>query len=135
MCLRHDVDGFLWQPEIPGGDSPAPVVVWQHVGTFDAFGYVQASKQQRKFSTCAPNLGFVAVADCSRHVYVYHRPKPMALSLHNRKTGQKIGAVARQQVVSLDSTDEILGLRANDTHIYVLCRRVLYAVRVIDDVL
>jgi len=36
-------------------------------------------------------------------------------------------------VVSLDSSDEILGLRANDSHIYVLCRKMLYAVRVISD--
>ena len=143
MCLRHDVDGFIWQPEIPEAkssefpkaDNSSPRVSWQHVGTFNAFGYVQASKQQRKFSTCAPNLSFVAVADCARHLYVYHRPKPVATSLHNRKTGQKVAAIARQQVVSLESTDEILGLRANDTHIFVLCGRVLHAVRVVDDVL
>jgi len=132
MCLRHDVDGFIWQPEIPDAEN-SPPVIWQHVGTFNAFGYVQASKQQRKFSTCAPNLSFVAIADCTRHLYVYHRPKPVATSLHNRKTGQKVDAIARQQVVSLESSDEILGLRANDTHIFVLCRRVLHAVRVVDD--
>jgi len=149
LCLRHDVDGFIWQPEIPAitDTSPptqpeipaitdtSPPISWLHVGTFNAFGYVQASKQQRKFSVCAPNLSFVAIADCTRHLYVYHRPKPVATSLHNRKTGQKVGAVARQQVVSLESTDEILGLGANDTHIFVLCRRVLYAVRVAEEVL
>jgi len=134
LCLRHDVDGFIWQPEIPGADT-SPPVSWQHVGTFNAFGYVQASKQQRKFSVCTPNLSFVVIADCMRHLYVYHRPKPVGTSLHNRKTGQKVGAVARQQVVSLESSDEILGLHANDTHIFVLCRRVLYAVRVADDIL
>jgi len=132
LCLRHDVDGFVWQPEVSDADTSIQVS-WQHVGTFNAFGYVQASKQQRKFSVCAPNLSFAAVADCTRHLYVYHRPRPVATLLHNRKTGQKVGAVARQQVVSLDSSDEILGLRANDTHIFVLCRRVLYAVRVVDD--
>ena len=134
LCLRHDVDGFIWQPEIPDTDTSSPVS-WQHVGTFNAFGYVQASKQQRKFSVCAQNLSFVAIADCTRRVYVYHKPKPVATSLHNRKTGQKVSAVARQQVVSLESSDEILSLRANDTHIFVLCRRVLYAIRVADDIL
>ena len=134
MCLRHDVDGFIWQPEIPDTENSLPVS-WLHVGTFNAFGYVQASKQQRKFSTCAPNLSFVAIADCTRHLYVYHRPKPVTTALHNRKTGQKVDAIARQQVVSLESSDEILGLRANDTHIFVLCRGVLHAVRVVDDML
>jgi len=107
MCLRHDVDGFVWQPvEIPNTSETSPAletpacrpISWQHVGTFNAFGYVQASKQQRKFSVCAPDMSFVAVADCTRHLYVYHRPKPVETSLHNRKTGQKVGAVARQQV-------------------------------------
>ena len=41
-----------------------------------------------------------------------------------------MAAVARQQVVSLESSDEILGVRANDTHVFVLCRRVLHAVLV-----
>lgn len=106
MCLRHDVDGFIWQPDIPNtSESPLEIptasqpISWQHVGTFNAFGYVQASKQQRKFSACAPGLSFVVIADCTRHLYVYHRPKPVATSLHNRKTGQRVAAVARQQVV------------------------------------
>ena len=135
LCLRHDVDGFIWQPETPANADTSLPISWQHVGTFNAFGYVQASKQQRKFSVCAPNLSFVVIADCTRHLYVYHRPKPVATSLHNRKTGQKVAAVARQQVVSLESSDEILGVRANDTHVFVLCRRVLHAVRVADDIL
>jgi len=134
LCLRHDVDGFVWQPEIPETADTSPPISWRHVGTFNAFGYVQASKQQRKFSVCAPNLSFVTIADCTRHLYVYHRPKPVTTSLRNRKTGQKVDAVARQQVVPLESSDEILGLRANDTHIFVLCHRVVYAVCVADDV-
>ena len=36
FCLRHDVDGLLWQPR-PNSDgvSDAP---WQHVATFNALG-------------------------------------------------------------------------------------------------
>jgi hypothetical protein len=51
ICLRHDVDGCLWQFESPQEDGQWPCT---HIGTFLAFGYVQASKQQKKFCTCSP---------------------------------------------------------------------------------
>jgi hypothetical protein len=51
ICLRHDVDGCVWQLESPQENGHWPCT---HIGTFPAFGYVQASKQQKKFCTCAP---------------------------------------------------------------------------------
>jgi hypothetical protein len=51
LCLRHDVDGCLWQFESPKEDGHWPCT---HIGTFLAFGYVQASKQEKKFCTCSP---------------------------------------------------------------------------------
>jgi len=51
ICLRHDVDGCVWQLDAPQEDGQWPCT---HIGTFPAFGYVQASKQQKKFCTCAP---------------------------------------------------------------------------------
>jgi hypothetical protein len=51
VCLRHDVDGCLWQFESPQEDGHWPCT---HIGTFLAFGYVQASKQQKKFCTSSP---------------------------------------------------------------------------------
>lgn len=57
FCLRHDVDGCIWQLESPQENGHWPCT---HIGTFQAFGYVQASKQQKKFCTCAPGtLNFV----------------------------------------------------------------------------
>ena len=53
ICLRHDVDGCLWQMDSPKDEKDWPKT---HIGTFLAFGYVQASKQQKKFCTCAPGL-------------------------------------------------------------------------------
>jgi hypothetical protein len=51
ICLRHDVDGCVWQLESPQENGHWPCT---HIGTFPAFGYVLASKQQKKFCTCAP---------------------------------------------------------------------------------
>jgi hypothetical protein len=45
------VDGCIWQLESPQEDGHWPCI---HIGTFQAFGYVQAAKQEKKFCTCAP---------------------------------------------------------------------------------
>lgn len=44
FCLRHDVDALLWQPHSSKQDD-----MWEHIATFNALGYVQASKRDKKF--------------------------------------------------------------------------------------
>lgn len=75
FCLRHDVDGLVWQPKVDAGD-----IVVEHVGTFSAIGYVQASKQQRKFTVASPNFSYVAICDVNRHVYVYRYVTNLSVS-------------------------------------------------------
>ncbi|XP_021924914.1 nudC domain-containing protein 1 isoform X2 [Zootermopsis nevadensis] len=110
VCLRHDVDGCLWQ-----FDSPQEGGLWPctHIGTFPAFGYVQASKQQKKFCTCSPDMSYVAVCEASRHIYIYRQPVAIATELRNRHTGQHVAHVAKQQLVNLDSSSEVLGIHAS----------------------
>ncbi|XP_037549101.1 nudC domain-containing protein 1, partial [Nematolebias whitei] len=69
LCLRHDVDALLWQPR---PDQPADL--WEHVATFNALGYVQASKQDKKFATCAPNFSFASLCECLRRAFIYRQP-------------------------------------------------------------
>lgn len=127
VCLRHDVDGFLWQPsETPSSKEP----VWKHVATFNAFGYVQASKQQRLFTVSPPHSSYVAISDNIRHIYVYRQSTPVLTPVRNRKTGQQINTVAKQQVISLDSTDHILGLRATNNKIFILTDSKLFMVKI-----
>ena len=52
LCLRHDVDGLVWQPL---GDEAQTTWSCLHTATFQALGYVQASKEQRKFTVCPPS--------------------------------------------------------------------------------
>ncbi len=127
LCLRHDVDGLLWQPnEEVMGDKAA----WEHIATFHAFGYVQASKRQRKFSTCAPNFSYAVVCDSVRHIYLYWQPSPTLTPLRNRKTGQEVSSISKQQMISIESTDTILGIQATNERLFVLTNKVLYIVRV-----
>ncbi|XP_070575925.1 nudC domain-containing protein 1-like [Ptychodera flava] len=125
-CLRHDVDGLIWQPDKPdSGGSP-----WKHIATFNALGYVQASKRDRKFASCAPDFSYAALCDCSRHVYVYRQCIPTQTPLRNRKTGKIIGQVAKQQLVTLETNDSILGFQTSNERLYILTREKIYVVRI-----
>ncbi|GFG37003.1 hypothetical protein Cfor_05418 [Coptotermes formosanus] len=127
ICLRHDVDGCVWQLEPPQENKQWPCT---HIGTFPAFGYVQASKQQKKFCTCAPDMSYVAVCEANRHVYIYQQPVAIATELRNRRTGQHVACTAKQQLVNLDSVSEVLGVHASFHMLYVLTVDTLYALRV-----
>lgn len=72
VCLRHDVDGVVWLPHASLTNSQSR---WSHVSTVHALGYVQASKRDRKFTTCPPNLKFAVITDSCRHVFVYMQPE------------------------------------------------------------
>jgi len=114
FCIRHDVDALLWQPKAhPNNDDN-----WTHIGTFNALGYVQAAKRDRKFSTCAPDMSFATLCDCTKRVYVYQQP-------------EKGAKHASQYVVTLTSPDnEILGLQASNRSVFVLTKQTLQAVTV-----
>jgi len=132
LCLRHDVDGLMWQPE-----DVRDGAAWtcHHTATFQALGYVQASKEQRKFTVCPPNMSYVVCCDIRRHVYVYRQPGHIsgAVDLVHRPTRQRIGTVARQQVLSLETGEEFLGAIATDSMLLVLSSSSLFAVRVNND--
>ena len=40
LCLRHDVDGVLWQPHRVSPPAPENILLLTHEHTFKAFGYV-----------------------------------------------------------------------------------------------
>ncbi|XP_067652327.1 nudC domain-containing protein 1-like [Haliotis asinina] len=126
VCLRYDCDGSLWQPGDAAKDGKQ---ILDHVGMLHAFGYVQASKVQRKFSSCSPDMSYAVISDCTRHLYIYRQHMPIASPLRNRKTGRQVNAVAKQQVVALDTTDDVLGLRATNDRIFVMTSSSLFVVR------
>ncbi|XP_006635701.2 nudC domain-containing protein 1 [Lepisosteus oculatus] len=125
FCLRHDVDALLWQPHANEQDN-----MWEHAATFNALGYVQASKRDKKFSTCAPNYSYAALCECLRRVFIYRQPSPVSTVLYNRKQGRQVGQVAKQQVASLDSSDTVLGFRATNERLFVLTSKNLFVIKV-----
>ncbi|XP_036119845.1 nudC domain-containing protein 1 [Molossus molossus] len=125
FCLRHDVDALLWQPH-----SSKQGEMWEHIATFNALGYVQASKRDKKFFACAPNHSYAALCECLRRVFIYRQPAPVCTVLYNRKEGRQVGQVAKQQVASLETNDPILGFQATNERLFVLTTRNLFLIKV-----
>ncbi|KAL3043443.1 nudC domain-containing protein 1 [Trematomus bernacchii] len=125
LCLRHDVDALLWQPR-----PQQPGNMWEHIATFNALGYVQASKRDKKFATCPPNFSYASLCECLRRAFIYRQPSPVETVLFNRKQGRQVGQVAKQQVASLDSDKPILGFRATNERLYILTSSNLFILKV-----
>ena len=129
FCLRHDVDGLVWQPSIAEGR-----LVLEHIDTFDALGYVQASKGLRRFTVSPPKRSYVAIVDRTRHVYIYRKPEAISegCELRNRKSGQSIQKVAKQQVPTLDHGPEdfIIGVVATDTDLFIATCHNIYCLKI-----
>ncbi|NXY89711.1 NUDC1 protein, partial [Alcedo cyanopectus] len=125
FCLRHDVDALLWQPH-----SDQPENMWEHIATFNALGYVQASKQEKKFMACAPDHSYAALCECLRRVFIYRQPTPLATVLYNRREGRQVGQVAKQLVATLEANDPILGFQATSERLFVLTTKTLFLIKV-----
>ena len=123
LVTRHDVDGLVWRLTRDN---------LRHVATFPALGYVQASKTCRKFVSGSPTWNYSVICDNSRHLYIYRQPQSLAAEteLRNRKSGQRIEKVAKQQVVTLENSGDILGLVSMSTSIVVLTKDRLYTVQI-----
>jgi len=132
FVLRHDVDGVVWQPSRPSA-SPASRLVWKHQATFNALGYVHASKTNVKFCSCAFDASYAALCECQRRIFVYRQPSPLGTSLRNRNSGEVVGKVALQQVATLDSNDDIYGFVATNERMFVLTEKELVVFRVAVD--
>eukprot|EP00088_Acartia_fossae_P001645 TRINITY_DN10655_c0_g2_i1.p1 TRINITY_DN10655_c0_g2~~TRINITY_DN10655_c0_g2_i1.p1 ORF type:complete len:571 (+),score=117.23 TRINITY_DN10655_c0_g2_i1:52-1764(+) len=121
LCIRSDVDGLVLKVENKK---------LEHISTFPALGYVQAGKQNRKFLGAPHDFSYSAICDDSRHIYIYRQPKPIQNELRNRKTGLKVEGVAVQQVVTLDNREDILGLQATPTFLFLVTQHALYRITV-----
>lgn len=91
-----------------------------------SFNNCQASKEQKKFLSCTPDLSYSFICESSRHVFVYCQNKSIADGeLRNRSTGRRIGSIAEQRVISIEN-DEILGIYATNTELYLLTQNTLF---------
>lgn len=124
ICLRHDVDGLVWQPRPKQPDN-----MLEHIATFNALGFVKASKRE-KFASCAPDFSYASLCDCVSLAFIYRQPAPLETVLFNRKQGRQVSEVAKQQVARLDSDEQILGFRATNERLFALTSTKLFVLKV-----
>lgn len=115
------VDGLIWRLNALTSNDQAP---WFHEATLNAFGYVQASKRNRKFLATPSDYSYALISDMQTHLYLYKQNSPTSTlpgsSLRNRKTGKLVESIAKQHMISLENHDEILGLLTVNERIYIL---------------
>ena len=115
FCIRHDVDGVLWKPVQSDTTSK---VSWKHVSTFNALGFIQASKKNHKYTICGADYEFVAIVDCASNIYIY---------LTNNLSSKD----GSQFVIELPTEDEVLGVQASKTTLFLLTKNSMFAVKVL----
>ena len=109
ICLRHDNDGCLW---ITGQADDAK---WdmEHCYTFPGFGYVEASKSNKKFCVSPVDGSYVAILEHTRYIFLYKRPE-----LTDR--------VGKQWIVDLGTeTCPVMGAAATNKYLIVLTKNKL----------
>ncbi|KAJ9084998.1 hypothetical protein DSO57_1018433 [Entomophthora muscae] len=62
--LRYDVDALIFTDQPP----------FEHFSSFDAIGYVQASKKNCKFSTVSSDLRLLMIVESTSNIYLYGKP-------------------------------------------------------------
>lgn len=115
LCLRHDHDGCIWTTKESDDEN------WnlEHISTFPALGYVEASKTNKKFCISPSELSdasYIAIVEHTRHVFIYQKPENNA-------------AVGKQFIVDFGKKT-ILGAAWINKYLIVLTKDVLYCLRI-----
>lgn len=123
--LRSDVDACVWLPHIQTNAANEVSLIAKHEGTINAFGYIQASKQQKKFMHCSPDMNYAIICEPHRHIFVYKSVYATASGLKNRNSSTKI-SIGQQKLITMDESDEVLGVVCqNECTILLTQKRVL----------
>lgn len=113
VAIRHDVDACLWVQQ-PGEEWSL-----RHEGTLHAFGYVQASKQQRKFLCCSPDMSYALISEAERHIFIYKASYGGGAGGLRHRNGPQV-SIGQQKLVSLEGSGEIIGICAENDYTILL---------------
>lgn len=129
FALRSDVDTCIWLPYIKLGTANETILNIKHEGTVNALGYIQASKQQKKFIQCSPDMNYAIICEPHRHIFMYKNSYDGATGLKHRNSSTKV-SIGQQKLITMDESDEVLGVVCqNETAIllsqkHILCLQV-----------
>ncbi|XP_030382128.1 nudC domain-containing protein 1 [Scaptodrosophila lebanonensis] len=127
FTTRQGVDAAAWLQVY----NPAKPNEWgvRHEGTLHAFGYVQASKEQRKFVDCCPDLDYAVICETIRNVFIYKPRYDTADGLRKRNGPQVV--IGKQSLVTLEAgVGEVLGMTTAANVITVLTEHAVLYIQV-----
>ncbi|CAG9809049.1 unnamed protein product [Chironomus riparius] len=129
IAVRNDVDCCLWlQQQITSEDE------WslKHEGTLNAFGYVQASKRDRKYMMCSPDMSLAVISESTRHLFIYRDSYSTATGLRKR-TGPQL-LIGQQKLVALDGTNgEIQGISVENDAVLLLTENAVLCLQLAEE--
>lgn len=129
LALRNDVDTCVWLPYIQTGTENETILNIKHEGTLNAFGYIQASKTQKKFMQCSPDMNYSIICEPHRHIFLYKSTYATAGGLKNRNSSAKV-SIGQQRLITMDESDEVLGVVCQNettmllTQNHILCLQI-----------
>lgn len=129
FALRSDVDAIIWLPSTQISPSNEIDINMKHEGTLNAFGYVQASKQQKRFMQCSPDFSYSIICEPQRHIFIYKATHDNATGLKNRNSSVKL-SIGQQKLVTLDESNEVFGILCENestillTQKHILCLQI-----------
>eukprot|EP01134_Creolimax_fragrantissima_P006311 CFRG6311T1 len=103
FALKTNVDIAIYTQESDPSSTP-----FTHTNTFDALGYVLASKRNLKYKTIAKDSSYAVACDCNSQVYIYYQP------------ATRHDCHADQSILTLPTSDRIVGLQALSNVVVVL---------------
>lgn len=116
IAVRNDVDCCLWLQSVSPSDEDWAL---RHEATLHAFGYIQASKRERKYLMCSPDTNLAVICESSRHVFIYKNSYNTASGLRKRSGPQL--TIGQQKLVSFDgSNGDIVGISVENEIILLL---------------
>ncbi|KAF7994049.1 hypothetical protein HCN44_011318 [Aphidius gifuensis] len=120
ICIRHDHDGCVWNTQDVNDDDDNNIDNWKicHTNTFPGFGYVEASKSNKRFCISPRKCEYVAIIEHARHAFIYERP------INN-------STIAKQKIVDLGPDSQpIMGASATKNYLILLTKNKLYQLKI-----
>jgi hypothetical protein len=101
LLFQHDVHGLVYEITIVNEKMSL-----KHKSTLPAFGFVQASKQEKKFLTCHPTGSFAIIGEFEKRIFAYHgKGNEEEVNKHIRK--QNVIEIGNHQLLGI----QIMGPR------------------------
>ncbi|KJE91512.1 hypothetical protein CAOG_02640 [Capsaspora owczarzaki ATCC 30864] len=136
FAVRYNVDGVVFSVH----PSQSQRSIAHHSATFNAFGYVQASKREKKFLGGAADGRFAFLCEASRHLFVFEQPGTTGSATSSSSSAKQTlpafplapsqATTARQFLAPIESGATVLGAAVVNRAILALTEDYLSVTRV-----